>query len=93
MEARENPELVRDATLNIGMLWLDDDPRRGILERIGQAASYYAEKYGQAPTLCLLHPTTAGESLPERHDGLVLRTSSGVLRGHFWLGVEEVPTV
>jgi len=83
---------VRDAILNIGMLWFDDDPRRGILERIGRAASFYAEKYGQAPTLCLLHPTTAGEGLPERHDNLVLRTSAGVLRGHFWLGVEDVPT-
>jgi hypothetical protein len=74
------------------MLWFDDDPRRGILERIARAASYYAEKYGQAPTLCLLHPITAGEGLPERHDSLVLRTNPGVLRGHFWLGMEDAPT-
>lgn len=73
------------------MLWFDDDLQRGLLERVRQAASYYARKYGRSPTLCLLHPATAGEPLPERFDGLVLRTSPSVLRGHFWLGVEEAP--
>ena len=75
--------------MNIGMLWLDNDSRRGLLERVSQAAAYYAQKYGQSPTLCLMHPATAGEGLPERLDGLELRTNPAVLREHFWIGVGQ----
>jgi hypothetical protein len=75
--------------MNVGMLWLDDRRTRGVLDRIAEAAAYYAKKYGRSPTLCLLNPATAGESLPSRHAGLALRTSADVLREHFWIGVEE----
>ncbi len=75
--------------MNIGMLWLDDNRTHGVLDRIGEAAAYYAKKYGRAPTLCLMNPARAGDGLPAKHAGLVLRTSPGVLREHFWIGVED----
>ena len=77
--------------MKIGMLWFDDDPSRGLLDRIGQAAAYYARKYGRPATLCLLHPATAGEGLPARLEGLELRTNPGVLREHLWIGIGESP--
>jgi hypothetical protein len=75
--------------MKIGMLWLDDDPRRSLTERIARAADYYSKKYGRAPTLCLLHPSTAGEALPANVDGLELRTNTSVLREHLWIGVGD----
>jgi hypothetical protein len=77
--------------MNVGMLWLDADAKRGVLDRIGQAAAHYAKKYGRPATLCLLHPATAGEGLPDDLAGLKLRTNSKVLREHFWIGVEDSP--
>jgi hypothetical protein len=78
--------------MKIGMLWLDADPSRKVTERIADAAAYYSKKYGRSPTLCLLHPATAGDALPARLDGLELRTSPAVLREHMWIGVGEAST-
>jgi hypothetical protein len=75
--------------MNVGMLWLDDNRTHAVLDRIGQAAAYYTKKYGRPPTLCMMNPATAGGDLPSKHAGVVLRTSPGVLREHFWIGVEE----
>ncbi|HET7010243.1 MAG TPA: hypothetical protein VFI11_05660 [Anaerolineales bacterium] len=79
--------------MNIGMLWFDDDARRGLPERIARAAAYYAQKYGRTPTLCLMHPTTAGEALPARLEGIELRTNRAVLREHLWIGIGETAAV
>ncbi len=75
--------------MKIGMLWFDDDPRRSLTDRITQAAAYYADKYGRTPTLCLMHPATAGDGLPAQVNGVELRTNSGVLREHLWIGVGD----
>ena len=75
--------------MKIGMLWFDDDPRRSLTERIVRAADYYSKKYGRTPTLCLLHPATAGPALPASVGGLELRTNASVLREHLWIGVGD----
>ncbi len=75
--------------MNVGMLWFDGDPQRDVPDRILRAAEYYRTKYGRTPTLCFLHPSTAGAQPPLEVGGLRVRMSDSVLRDHLWIGVEE----
>ena len=43
--------------MNVGMLWLDDDAKRPLEEKVTRAVEYYEQKYGQLPELCLVNPT------------------------------------
>lgn len=74
--------------MNVGMLWLDDDPEVDFARRVARAAAHYAEKYGRKATVCIVHPETAGDQPPTMGD-MVLRVRPDVLRHHFWIGVEE----
>jgi hypothetical protein len=80
---------VQEVDVDIGMLWFDADPRVDVGAKIAKAASYYRTKYGRTPTLCLLHPATAGDVCPNRVGALEVRTSRSVLIHHFWLGVGQ----
>ena len=73
--------------MDIGMLWLDADPGRDLPAKVSRAADYYRGKYGRAPTLCYVHPSSAGGSVPTRVGDLELRTSRAVLPDHYWLGI------
>lgn len=75
--------------MKVGMLWFDGDRSIDLSSRIKRAATYYHEKYGRMPNLCILHPTTSGETTLERVAGLVVQTNASVLPDHFWLGIEE----
>jgi len=73
--------------MDIGMLWFDDSPRP-LGEKVRRAATYYAEKYGRQPTLCLVNPTTwdgqPGDKIP-----VELRQARLVLPNHFWIGIDD----
>ena len=43
--------------MHIGLLWHNNDPKTTMTEKVGQAADYYANKYGKAPNLCFVHPS------------------------------------
>jgi hypothetical protein len=75
--------------MEIGMLWYDDSSRE-FVEKIDRAVSYYREKYGVAPTLCLVHPTTLPEKVTNL-EGLEVRRVQSVQPGHFWVGVADHP--
>ena len=77
--------------MEIGMLWYDDSPL-ALKDRVKQAASYYSEKYGQKPNLCLVHPDML-KSDEGKTNGVVIRKGKGVMPGHFWIGVDEVQPV
>jgi hypothetical protein len=77
-------------TMSVGMLWFDGDSRNSLRHRIDRAAKYYQEKYGQAPTVCFVNPTTAGQEPPSLAD-MNLETSHSVLPDHFWLGMSSEP--
>jgi len=73
--------------MEIGMLWFDDSPR-ALEEKIHRAVAYYVEKYGRAPTLCLVNPATlagSGGSV----SGVQLKQTRSVMRDHFLVGVAE----
>ena len=74
--------------MRIGMLWFDDRSERTVEEKIQRAASHYASKYGDMPTLCYVHPSTMnGDSLTANN--IEVRTANTVLPHHFWLGQEN----
>jgi hypothetical protein len=72
--------------MNIGMLWLDDDTKRPLEEKVQRAVEYYQEKYGRVPELCLVNP---GMLAQKQQVGWIevepLRT---ILPHHFWLGMK-----
>lgn len=72
--------------MDIGMLWKDDDARRSLDEKVAQAAQYYEHKYGEAPTVCFVHPSMLPPGA-ERAAGLRLLAARTVQVHHFWLGV------
>ena len=78
--------------MEIGMLWYDGDPSRGMDEKVDRAATYYRNKYGRSPNLCLIHPQTAGQSVMDSNGKIEVQVSSLVLLDHFWVGIRSTET-
>jgi hypothetical protein len=74
--------------MNVGMLWYDDDKKSTLEEKVSQAVNYYENKYGRAPTLCLVNPRTLNGG-PKKVAKLELRSAHNVLLHHFWVGIAE----
>lgn len=55
--------------------------------KIQRAADYYEKKYGRAPDLCLVHPSTMDSKA--HVDGVEIRTYRPVLPGHIWVGIQD----
>ena len=73
--------------MDIGMLWLDDDKKRTIEEKVSQAAAYYLNKYGQTPNMCLVNEKMLTE---EKQVGKIkVKPAHNVLVNYFWLGVNH----
>jgi hypothetical protein len=72
--------------MNVGMLWLDNDTKRPLEEKVQRAVEYYQEKYGRVPELCLVNPGILAEKQQVgRIEVEPLRT---ILPHHFWLGMK-----
>ena len=41
--------------MKVGMMWLDNDKKRTLDEKVRRAADYYRDKYGRFPELCLVN--------------------------------------
>lgn len=86
-----------------GLLWFDDDPRKGMPAKIGEAAQRYLARFGVAPTVCRTHcpnqqadlPPATAIGLPARVPGLpatvTVIADRRVRPHHFWLGRDEPP--
>ena len=81
-----------------GLLWYDNDPRRPLEDKIGQAARRYHEKYGSWPNTCFVHPQAVGSGEdqdlsiqgPEKKQGTIhVLSAANVLLHHFWLGESQ----
>jgi hypothetical protein len=70
--------------MNIGMLWFDNRPGASLAEKVENAARYYCEKYGRAPNVCFVNQAEVGTV-----EGVTIRTHRGIMRNHYWLGVEK----
>ena len=72
--------------MKTGMLWLDDDKKRSLEEKVQRAVDYYSEKYGRMPELCLVNQRTVAVAL--KVGSVEVRPVTNVHPSHFWLGVE-----
>lgn len=74
--------------MDIGMLWMDDDKKSSLDDKIRKAAAYYLEKYGQKPDLCLVNRALLTEE--KNVDSIQVQPANNVLPNHFWVGVKAV---
>ena len=74
--------------MNIGMMWFDNNPMKGLADKINAASDYYNMKYGRRPNVCFLHPS----AMPTDPENYLIRLQpfKSMLPGHLWIGVEEV---
>jgi hypothetical protein len=75
----------REVTMNVGMLWLDDDKGLTLEDKVRRAAEYYQHKYGRQPDLCLVSKTSLEDE--QRVDLIRVRPAQNILPNHFWLGI------
>lgn len=68
-----------------GLLWFDDDPRRGLEEKVRQAAARYLQKFGVAPNVCYVNDKTIDQA-EVRVDSVRVRPAPTVRPHHFWVG-------
>jgi hypothetical protein len=78
----------KEISMEVGMLWFDNDPRRGLEEKVARAVAHYKQKYGQMPTLCFVNPATLNGG-PDLAAGVHIKPVRSVLPNHFWIGVGE----
>ncbi len=72
--------------MELGELFYIADARLDLEERVLWSADRYHKKYGQQPTLCMLHPSLlkAGQ---RRLGRLRLEAKKSVLPSYLWIGV------
>jgi len=78
--------------MDVGLLWFDNDPRRGIEEKVLRAAAHYQRKYGRMPDVCFVHPNMLngnGRRSVLRAGEVEIRPGRAILPDYFWLGVAE----
>ena len=71
--------------MDVGMLWLDDDKKATLEEKVWRAAEYYHQKYGRAPELCLVNMGVLEDEVTL--GDIDVRPAGNVLPNHLWLGV------
>jgi hypothetical protein len=71
--------------MNFGMLWFDNNPASDLAQKVDRAAGYYQQKYGKAPTTCLVNPKMLVDGDP-KGCSLDIKTNQIVLHHHLWIG-------
>jgi len=74
--------------MKLGLLWYDDDPKRGLEEKIARAAQRYREKFGRMPNTCYVNPAMLGENALASGRVRVV-PAENILPHHLWIGVSE----
>ncbi len=70
-----------------GMLWYDDTAHRPLEDKVARAAQHYERKYGQAPTLCLVHPSAKNGT--DEVNGVQIQAVRFVMPNCLFIGVGE----
>lgn len=71
--------------MTTGMLWLDDDRKRSVAEKVQRAADYYRNKYGAPVAEVHAHPRTLGDRPPAQVAGVRLVPDHTILPDHWWV--------
>jgi hypothetical protein len=80
--------------MQVGLLWFDNDPHRGLAGKVEDAARRYREKFGRTPDTCYVNSLlfsqgaemVAAPSLPNQPLRVV--PAANILPHHFWVGEE-----
>jgi hypothetical protein len=73
------------------MLWLDNDAKTTLIDKINKACAYYLKKYGNAPTLvCANEKTLATAAIVA---GVDVRTTKNMPTHYFWVGNLDKPLI
>jgi len=70
-----------------GLLWLDTS-KRAFADKVKFAAQRYQQKYGEAATVCYVHPSMLADGKSVIIGGVTVLPLKTVAPCHFWLGVE-----
>lgn len=81
--------------MQLGLLWFDSDPAKGITAKATDAARRYQERFGVSPNTCYVNRAAlvSGElvvTLPSSKDAVLrLLPAANIQPNHFWVGVES----
>ncbi|MCX7670318.1 MAG: hypothetical protein N2439_09630 [Anaerolineae bacterium] len=81
--------------MEVGLLWFDNDPGRGVAAKALDAARRYREKFGVTPNTCYVNSAAINGSemvvpMPSPDQALLrLRPAAHIRPHHFWVGVED----
>ena len=70
-----------------GLLW-HDSGSEDLAWKLARAVRRYHVRFGNKPNVCYVHPALLPDG-DRKVDGIQVRSSSRVLRHHFWLGMEQ----
>jgi hypothetical protein len=71
-----------------GLLWLDDSKRQ-FADKVIFAAQRYQQKFGQAATICYVHPSMLDGGKSVIVGGIAVLPLKTVAPQNFWLGVDD----
>ncbi len=74
---------------NTGLLWMCDDPRKSLEEKISDAALCYESKYRCRPNVCYVHASKLATSKIKIVGQIQVIPRRNVLAHHYWIGVKE----
>jgi hypothetical protein len=89
---RVNFRTLKEVVMDVGMLWLDNDPQAVLAAKVRRAADYYRLKYGVVPDLCLVHPSMLNghpDLVAEYSGKVAVRPNHAILPGYLWIGTED----
>jgi hypothetical protein len=72
-------------SIKIGMLWLANDPKRTLADKVMDAVAYYEKKYGISPDLCHVHSSMVDKSEPR----IAIIADDSIQVSHLWIGVSN----
>jgi hypothetical protein len=70
--------------MKLGLLWYDADRRLSPQERLAEAASRFAARFGRPANCCHVHPEQVFAD-----PAIVVRPDPSILKHHFWVGRDE----
>src|SRR3954466_839970 len=70
--------------MKLGLLWYDADKRVSPQQRLAEAATRFAERFGRPANCCHVNPEELFADA-----AITVRADASVLKHHFWVGRDE----
>lgn len=76
------------SSVKLGWLWLDNDPKTDLEQKLNGASSRYQQKFGRSPRVCYVNRAVLGDS-SARYGRLQVCSAANVHPGHFLFVIED----